>query len=269
LKNKTREISEGNFTANVEVRSPPEIRDLAQALNSMSEKLAALDRMKADFFASMSHELRTPLTSIKEGTGLLLEGIGGPISDRQRRLLDILAEESQRLIKLVNSLLDLSKMEAGMMTYDFELGTVEPLIEQAIAEIMPLVEAKQIKIESRFVTPLPAVRIDPERLLQVLRNLLGNAVKFAPHGGAVSVSAERTSNGLEIAVKDSGMGIPAENLQAIFEKFNQVNQLNGPARHGTGLGLAIAKSIISSHGGSVWAKSQLGQGSTFTFVLPC
>lgn len=269
LKNKTREIAEGHFTANVEVRSPPEIRELAQALNSMSEKLAALDRMKADFFASMSHELRTPLTSIKEGTGLLLEGIGGPISDRQRRLLDILAEESQRLIKLVNSLLDLSKMEAGMMTYDFELGTVEPLIKQAIAEIMPLVEAKQIKIESRFVPPLPAVRIDPERLLQVLRNLLGNAVKFTSHGGAVSVSAERSSDGLEIAVKDSGMGIPAENLQAIFEKFNQGNKSNAQARHGTGLGLAIAKSIISSHGGSVWAESQLGHGSTFTFVLPC
>ena len=269
LKNKTREIAEGNFTANVEVRSPPEIRELAQALNSMSEKLAALDRMKADFFASMSHELRTPLTSIKEGTGLLLDGIGGPISDKQRRLLDILAEESQRLIKLVSSLLDLSKMEAGMMSYDFELGTVEPLIERAIAEIMPLVEAKQIKIESRFVTPLPAVRIDPERLLQVLRNLLGNAVKFTPQGGAVSVSAERSSDGLKIAVKDSGMGIPAENLQSIFEKFNQGNQLNGQARHGTGLGLAIAKSIISSHGGSVWAESQLGQGSTFIFVLPC
>ena len=269
LKNKTREIAEGNFSANVEVRAPPEIRELAQALNSMSEKLAALDRMKAEFFASMSHELRTPLTSIKEGTGLLLEGIGGPISDRQRRLLDILAEESQRLIKLVDSLLDLSKMEAGMMTYDFELGTVEPLIKQAIAEIMPLVEAKQIKIESRFVTPLPAVRMDPERLLQVLRNLLGNAVKFTPHGGAVIVSAERTRDGLEVAVKDSGMGIPAGNLLSIFEKFNQGNQLNGQARHGTGLGLAIAKSIISSHGGSVWAESQLGNGSTFTFVLPC
>ncbi len=269
LKKKTREISEGNFTANVEVRSPPEIRELAQALNSMGEKLGELDRMKADFFASMSHELRTPLTSIKEGTGLLLDGIGGLINDKQRRLLDILDEESQRLIKLVNSLLDLSKMEAGMMTYDFEIGTVDPLIKRAIAEIAPLVEAKQITIENRFVTPLPAVRIDPERLLQGLRNLLGNAVKFTPHGGVVSVSAQRSSGGLEIAVKDSGMGIPEENLQTIFEKFNQGNQLNGQARHGTGLGLAIVKSIISSHGGSVWAESQLGHGSTFTFVLPC
>lgn len=269
LKNKTREIADGNFTANVEVRSPPEVRELAQALNSMGEKLAALDRMKADFFAAMSHELRTPLTAIKEGTGLLLDGIGGPLSDKQRRLLGILAEESQRLIKLVNSLLDLSKMEAGMMSYDFELGAVEPLIKQAIAEIMPLVEAKQIKIASRLVTPLPAVRMDRERLLQVLRNLLANAVKFTPHGGAVSVTAQHASDGIQVAVKDSGMGIPVENLQSIFEKFNQGNQLNSQARHGTGLGLAIAKSIISSHGGSVWAESQLGQGSTFTFVLPC
>jgi signal transduction histidine kinase len=156
-----------------------------------------------------------------------------------------------------------------MMIYDFELGAVEPLIKQAIAEIMPLVEAKQIRIESRFVTPLPAVRMDPERLLQVLRNLLGNAVKFTPHGGEVSVTAQRSSDGLEIAVKDSGMGIPEENLQSIFEKFNQGYQLNEQARHGTGLGLAITKSIISSHGGNVWAESQLGHGSTFTFVLPC
>ncbi|MSP38406.1 MAG: HAMP domain-containing histidine kinase [Deltaproteobacteria bacterium] len=269
LKNKTREIAEGHFGVNVEVRSPPEIRELAQALNSMSEKLAALDRMKADFFASMSHELRTPLTSIKEGTGLLLEGIGGPISDKQRRLLDILAEESQRLINLVNSLLDLSKMEAGMMRYEFEVGAVEPLIKRAIAEIAPLLEAKQIQIESHLAAALPTVRLDPERLLQVLRNLLGNAVKFTPHGGAVSVSAECSSAGLEIAVKDSGMGIPQENLQSIFEKFNQGNQLNGQSRHGTELGLAITKSIILSHGGKVWAESQLGQGSRFIFILPC
>ena len=269
LKRKTEEIAKGNFESGVVVKSPPEIGALAEALSAMSERLRELDRMKADFFASMSHELRTPLTSIKEGTGLLLEGVGGATTEKQRKLLAILAEESNRLISLVNSLLDLSKMEAGMMTYEFEVSNVDPLIKRAVAEIAPLVEAKQIKLESAVAAALPAVRIDPERILQVLRNLLGNAVKFTPAGGQVSVTAKPLDGKLEIAVRDSGPGIPAESLISIFEKFNQGSRPSGSARSGTGLGLAIVKNIVSSHGGKIWAESQLGQGSAFIFVLPC
>jgi two-component system sensor histidine kinase GlrK len=269
LKNKTREIAEGNFSANVEVRSPPEIRELAQALNSMSEKLAALDRMKADFVASMSHELRTPLTSIKEGTGLLLDGIGGPTTEKQQRLLGILAEESNRLISLVNSLLDLSKMEAGMMSYDFTVTNFDPLLKRAVVEIAPLLEAKQISLENGVDGSLPPVRMDAEKILQVLRNLLGNAVKFSPKGGHVRIVANAADGKLEVAVQDSGPGIAAESLLSIFEKFNQGDRQNAAARLGTGLGLAIAKSIILSHGGKIWAESQLGHGSKFIFVLPC
>jgi two-component system sensor histidine kinase GlrK len=269
LKNRTREIAKGNFEGRVEVKSPPEISELAAAIDSMCEKLQELDRMKADFFASMSHELRTPLTSIKEGTGLLLDGVGGETSDKQRKLLGILAEESNRLISVVNSLLDLSKMEAGMMTYDFEMSSVDSLIKRAVAEITPLVEAKHIKLESAIDMPLPSVRIDSERILQVLRNLLGNAVKFTPKGGQVNIIAKPANGKLEVSVKDSGPGIPLDSLAVIFEKFNQGSR-NGPHnRHGTGLGLAIAKNIVSSHGGRIWAESQLGKGSTFIFVLPC
>jgi two-component system, NtrC family, sensor histidine kinase GlrK len=217
----------------------------------------------------MSHELRTPLTSIKEGTGLLLDGVGGETSEKQRKLLGILAEESNRLISLVNSLLDYSKMEAGMMAYDFEINGVDPLIKRAIAEIIPLVEAKQIHLESTVAESLPAVRVDPERMLQVLRNLLANAVKFTPKGGHVRVTAKAANGKLEISVKDSGPGIPAESLVSIFEKFNQGSHQGPHARQGTGLGLAIAKSIVASHGGKIWAESQLGKGSTFIFVLPC
>ena len=269
LKHKTREIAAGNFDVRVQVQSPPEIGELAEALNAMAEKLRELDRMKADFFAAMSHDLRTPLTSIKEGTGLLLDGVGGPTTERQRKLLAILAEESNRLIHLVNSLLDLSKMEAGMMSYEFAISQVDTLLKRAIAEIAPLVEAKQITVESAIEAPLPAVRIDPERILQVLRNLLGNAVKFTPKGGLVRVSAKPGAGKLEIAVMDSGPGIPEESLISIFEKFNQGKRPDEHARSGTGLGLAIAKSIISSHGGKIWAESHVGRGSTFVFVLPC
>jgi signal transduction histidine kinase len=179
------------------------------------------------------------------------------------------AEESNRLIGVVNSLLDLSKIEAGMMAYEFEMVHIDPLVRRAISEITPLVEAKQIELQSAIEDKLPAARLDPERILQVLRNLIGNAVKFTPNGGQVRVSARPVNGKLEVSVKDSGPGIPAENLTAIFEKFSQGKPRDFLTRQGTGLGLAIAKSIINSHGGEIWAESRLGEGSTFVFVLPC
>ncbi len=269
LKNQTREIAKGNFEAKLLVDSPPEIGELATAINSMCEKLQEIDKMKTDFFASMSHELRTPLTSIKEGTGLLLDGVGGAISVKQRKLLSILAEESNRLINVVNSLLDFSKMEAGMMAYEFEMATLDPLVKRAMAEITPLVEAKEIILESELDAPLPPIKIDPERILQVLRNLLGNAVKFTPKGGQVSIAVKTINGKLQVSVKDSGPGIPEDFLVSIFEKFNQGSRQAPNARQGTGLGLAIANSIITSHGGKIWAESVLGKGSTFIFALPC
>ncbi|HXK31117.1 MAG TPA: HAMP domain-containing sensor histidine kinase [Candidatus Binatia bacterium] len=269
LKSKTRDIAEGRFDAGLRISSPPEIAELAVAFNRMCERLGELERMKADFFSSMSHELRTPLTSIKEGTGLLLDGVGGETTNKQRRLLTILAEESNRLIGVVNSLLDLSKLEAGMLNYEFETVNLDPLIRRAVAEIAPLVEAKQITVETAIEVPLPPARLDPERMLQVLRNLLGNAVKFTPKGGQVTVTASPGDGKLQVSVQDSGPGIPAESLTAIFEKFHQGNDKGAHTRPGTGLGLAIAKNIINSHGGEIWAESQLGQGSKFCFVLPC
>jgi two-component system sensor histidine kinase GlrK len=269
LKSRTKEIAAGRFEGCVEVGSPPEIAELAAAFNLMCDRLKELDRMKSDFYAAMSHELRTPLTSIKEGTGLLLDGVGGETTEKQRKLLAILAEESNRLIGVVNSLLDLSKIEAGMMTYRFEPAHVDPLIRQAIAEITPLAEAKQIRLESALEASLPTARLDRERILQVLRNLVGNAVKFTPKGGYVRVAARRANGKLEVSVKDSGPGIPAEHLTTIFDKFRQGNHNGGPGRQGTGLGLAIAKNVIASQGGKIWAQSELGQGSTFIFSLPC
>ena len=156
-----------------------------------------------------------------------------------------------------------------MMRYEFETSHIEPLIKRAVAEIAPLVEAKQIHFESAVEDPMPALRLDPERILQVLRNLMGNAVKFTPKGGQVSIAAKRRDGILEVSVKNSGPGIPAESLGTIFEKFSQGSHAGAIHRQGTGLGLAIAKNIITSHGGNIWAESQLGSGSRFVFVLPC
>lgn len=269
LKNKTREIARGRFEANLSLSSPPEIGELASSFNLMCQKLSELDRLKSDFFASMSHELRTPLTSIKEGTGLLLEGVGGATTEKQRKLLTILAEESNRLISLVNSLLDLSKMEAGMMNYSFEKASLAPLIKKAVGEITPLVEAKEIRLETEIADGLPTVKLDRERILQALRNLLGNAVKFTPKAGRVRVVARPTNGKVEVSFRDTGPGIPTENLTTIFDKFHQGPTTGSFSANGSGLGLAIAKHVIVSHGGEIWAENHPEQGSTFIFVLPC
>jgi two-component system sensor histidine kinase GlrK len=269
LKNKTREIARGRFEGDLRLSSPPEIGELAASLNFMCQKLNELDKMKSDFFASMSHELRTPLTSIKEGTGLLLEGVGGPTTEKQRKLLTILVEESNRLIRLVNSLLDFSKMEAGMMNYSFERASLAPLIRKAIGEITPLLEAKEIRLETEIAEGLPTVKLDRERILQALRNLLGNAIKFTPKAGRVTVAAKPLKGKVEVSVRDTGPGIAAENLKKIFEKFHQGDSTGVFSPNGTGLGLAIAKHIIVSHGGEIWAENHPEQGSTFIFVLPC
>jgi two-component system sensor histidine kinase GlrK len=268
LMEKTKEISKGVFNDDLNIASPPEISELAGAFNSMCGKLKMVDKMKSDFFSSMSHELRTPLTSIKEGINLLREGVGGTIPERQKRLLAILSEESKRLIDLVNSLLDLSKMEAGMMTYTFEPGTVTPLIERATTEMIPLIEARKITLTTKVDQKLPVIKIDREKILQVLRNLVGNAVKFTPEGGQVRVVARLVNRGVEVSVSDTGPGIKKENLTTIFEKFHQAPFKHSNPIKGTGLGLAIVNHVITAHGGRVWAESEPGQGSSLIFVLP-
>jgi two-component system sensor histidine kinase GlrK len=268
MEHKTGEIARGLFRGDLTLSSPPEIGKLANAFNLMCNKLNELDKMKADFFSSVSHEFRTPLSTIKMGLGLLQEEVEGPISDKQRKLLDILGEETNRLTGLVNALLDLSKMEAGMMTYAFEQKDLLPLIGKVTKEMEPLVEARKIHLEAKMADRLPQVKMDSERMLQALRNLIGNAVKFTPDGGRVSVAARPTGQGVEVSVSDTGPGIPRENLNTIFEKFQQ-GIVKGPQQmKGTGLGLAITKQIIASHGGRIWAESRPGQGSTFIFLLP-
>ena len=268
LKKRTSLIARGEFDGKVELTSPPEIADLAHAFNLMCDRLKDLDAMKSDFYSTMSHELRTPLTSIKEGIGLLLEGVGGDVTEKQRRLLTILAEESQRLISLVNSLLDLSKMEAGMMSYNLEPASLTSVIDRAVTELGPLAEAKKIKIEARVEQPMPLIKMDPDRILQALRNLVGNAVKFTPDGGRVVLSAAQKNGTVEVAVSDTGPGISSDDLPMIFDKYRQGNAKSSYRLRGTGLGLAIVKHIITSHGGQVWVESQTGQGSSFIFVLP-
>lgn len=268
MKKKTKEIARGHFRGDLNLTSPPEIGELADAFNLMCNKLQELDEMKSDFFNSISHELRTPLSTIKIGLELLRRKTERMSKEDQETILETIYKENNRVIDLVNSLLDLSKMEAGMMTFNFEPKEVTPLINRVVQEMGPLIKAKQITLETKIIEKLPSIKMDSERILQVLRNLIGNALKFTPAGGAVKVSAFSIDDGVRVSVADTGPGIPAENLKTIFEKFRQLTIKDSPQIRGTGLGLAIARQIITSHGGKIWAESELGKGSTFVFVLP-
>ncbi len=270
LKEKTREISRGVFEGDLEITSPREVSELAGELNRMCESLKEVDIMKSGFFASMSHELRTPLASIKQGISLLRDRAAGPVPDKQKRLFIILTEETNRLIELVNSILELSKMEAGMMPFALKYDDLPTLVRKVVNEMTPLVEAKKvgIRIDSGDEEEVPPVRLDRERILQALRNLVGNAVKFTPENGEISIEVCCRNGCLECSIHDTGPGIPAESLDRIFEKFHQSPvRTSGPIK-GTGLGLAFVKHIIAAHGGSVWAESEPGKGATFVFALP-
>ncbi len=260
---RTRDVSAGIFEGNLHIASPPEIAELNRAFNLMCEKLTAVDKMKGDFFSMVSHELRTPLTTISEGAHLLLEGVGGKVTEKQVNLLNILLAETNRLIRMVNSILDLSKMEAGMMPYAFERTHIGSLVEKALTEITPLLEAKKIILTKDIPEDLPYQKVDGERILQVLRNLIGNAVKFTPHGGRITIAGRPVEDsGVELSVEDTGPGIPSHKVATVFEKYSGFDH-----KSGTGLGLAIVKHIISAHGGRIWVESGNGRGSRFVFVL--
>lgn len=267
MQTKMSEFSSGIREPELNISSPPEIAKLGRSFNLMCEKLKELDRLKADFYALMSHELRTPLSSIKESTNLFLEGRGGSVTETQKKLLSITAEESNRMIELVNSLLDISKLEAGMMAYHFSQVDLNTLIAQAVKEVTPLAEAKRIRIEKKLAE-LPLLSLDPERILQVLRNLIGNALKFTPANGFIAVSSFSREKGVSVTVTDTGPGISQEHAAIIFDKYRQAGVSGQNKLQGTGLGLAVVKYIVQHHGGSVWVESDGARGSTFTVALP-
>lgn len=267
IKKKTREIARGRFEDPLKLSSPPEIEELANALNTMSKQLGEAEKVKSDFFALMTHELRTPLASMKAGIALLQKHSERAETDRQK-ILAIISEECNRLIQQVNSLLDLSKMEAGIIDLDVGPHDIKPLLKKAIAEIEPLSASRNIFFEFDYSGRISPVIIDAERLLQVIRNILGNAVKYSPDGSKIKISLKPVREGLEFAVTDSGPGIAKEDTAAIFDKYRQAEHAVQSGVKGTGLGLALAKNVVDAHGGKIWVESEPGKGSTFTVFLP-
>ncbi|MBI4639517.1 MAG: HAMP domain-containing histidine kinase [Candidatus Tectomicrobia bacterium] len=274
LAQELRWVGRGEFRRSLNIRAPKEVNELAQAFNWMAERLAELDQMKADFVAHVSHELRTPLTGIQGGTDLLLEKIPGPLTTSQQEILEIVKSHSERLFHSISSILDLSKMEGGMMEYVKVPSDLAALIDRSVKTVRLIAQKKRIQMEAICNPSLPFISLDEERIQQVLDNLLNNAVKFTPEGGAIKISAslKGDENGqgslVEVRVSDTGVGIPEEEREKIFDKFYQSPYHRRESQQGTGLGLAIARHIVEAHGGRMWVESHVGEGATFVFTLP-
>ncbi|TVL99256.1 MAG: histidine kinase [Candidatus Brocadia sp. WS118] len=286
LKDATEHIAHGDLDHRIEVTSNDEIGTLGMAFNQMCNKLKEMDQMKTDFVSNVSHNLKTPLTVIREANDLLLEKIAGPVSDAQIKLLNITKEETIRLTMMINDLLDISRIEAGLMRYNFQYASIQDIIQKSTDEIRFLAESKNIHIRWSKGGDISKVLLDREKIAQVMDNLLSNAIKFTPSGGRITVTVNEADfktvpqffaeesrlnnvhSFVQVSISDTGIGIPVECHKKIFDKFQQVNNKGKGGMKGTGLGLSIVKHIILDHGGDIWVESNMGQGSVFRFTLP-
>jgi two-component system phosphate regulon sensor histidine kinase PhoR len=233
-------------------------------------KQKELDRMKQAFVASVSHELRTPLVAIEKSISLILTKTTGPLSADQQQFLGIADRNLKRLTRLINDLLDMSKLEAGRMQLKVQEGHLEKVILESIDPLSTWANTPGVTIKSEIQSDMPPITFDPDRIIQVLTNLIGNAIKFTPQGGTITVSAgvNAASGDAQVSVEDSGIGIPPESISKVFDKFYQVGERTPSDIGGTGLGLSIAKEIVALHGGKIWTESEHGMGAKFTFALP-
>jgi PAS domain S-box-containing protein len=246
-------LEQGRFSGSV-----LSFRDISQRF--------ALDRMKDEFVSTVSHELRTPLTSIRGALGLLSAGLLGTMSEKAANLLRIALSNSDRLVRLINDILDLERIQSGREPLAFRPISLGEIVRQAIDGMQPVADAAGVQlIHDANVVQLSA---DPDRLLQVITNLLSNAVKFSPEGATVSVTLREGSSGITLSVIDQGRGIPADKLDSIFDRFQQVDASDSRQKGGSGLGLAICRTIVQQHGGRIWAERNSVCGSTFRVALP-
>jgi PAS domain S-box-containing protein len=236
-------------------------------LEMTNRELERANRLKSEFLASMSHELRTPLHTIIGFSELLAEELEGPLNEKQRRFVEHVHKDSLHLLELINDILDISKIEAGRLELRPEAFDFTALVTESLASVRSLAEAKAHILETSLDVPA-AVQADRLRIKQVLVNLLSNAIKFTPEGGRIRVEARVQEPFVAVSVSDTGVGIPVEEHDFIFDKFHQVGATTKGVREGTGLGLAITKRLVEQHGGTIRVDSQPQQGSTFLFTLP-
>ena len=269
------EIAGGDFSRHVEVSNRDELGALAVNLNRMNDELRRLygeletvSRHKSEFVANMSHELRTPLNAIIGFSDVLHEQMFGELNERQLVYVQDVLEAGRHLLSVINDILDLSKVEAGLMELELSEFALRAALESGLTMQAERATRDGVGLDLRLEPDEITVRADERKLRQVVFNLLSNAVKFTPPGGRVAVSALMTDGVIEVAVSDSGPGIAPDDQGLIFEEFRQVRGDSGPAHEGTGLGLPLARKLIELHGGRLWVESVQGMGSTFRFTLP-
>jgi signal transduction histidine kinase len=243
-----------------------ELKERAARLGQAYTDLQALDRLKDELVQNVSHELRTPLTFVKGYIELLLDGEMGQINEQQRESLAIVADKTNAIARLVSDILFLQQIEHQSLQLS-DLNLVE-VVRRALQSNQPPATAAGITLQAMAPPHLPPVRADRDRVNQVLDNLIGNAIKFSPNGGSITVQLEEANDMVQVSVSDTGIGIPPDQTERIFERFYQVDGSATRQFGGAGLGLAIVKRIVEAHGGHIWAKSQVDHGSTFLFTLP-
>ncbi len=259
-----RRMEVGDYSTRIYTTTRDEVGQLAAAFNRMSLELGNLETSRRDLVANVSHELKTPITAIRAHLENLLDGVEEPNPE----VLQVMLAQSERLGRLVEQLLDLSKLESGEVPLRREEVSLGPLVTQVMSEIEVASADRDVVVHSDVPDDLPSIEADPERVHQVIFNLVDNAVRFTPEGGEVRIEAHRHNGAVEVSVADTGVGIPADALPRLFERFYRVDPARAREDGGTGIGLAIARSVVEAHGGTIRAESEIGHGSTFTFDLP-
>jgi len=264
-----RRLADGDTSQRAPVSGPPEVRAMAESFNDMAAKVAATQQAQRDFLANVSHDLRTPLTSIQGFSQAIVDGVASD-PESARRAAQIIHDETGRLHRMVESLLDLARLEAGSVTLERRPVQIDAIVRRVADSMAVRAKEQGVTLRTELPGELPPVSGDGDRLAQVFTNLIDNALGYTPLGGSVTLRAQRADGGLAVAVQDTGVGIPPDELSRIFERFYQVDKSRqrSAARRGTGLGLAIAREIIEAHGGKISATSTPGEGTTFTVWLP-
>jgi signal transduction histidine kinase len=246
------------------------IEEQRQQLEIANEKLREIDRLKSSFLSNVSHELRTPLTAIGGIAENLLDGMTGELNAKQARYITGIKDSGDRLARLINDLLDLSAIEANRIKITPSSFSLDDLVYKVAEMLKPVAEVKSVALEVPARNERIMARADCDRIIQVLTNLVINAVKFTPPGGRIALTLEPLIEGnwLQVNVTDSGPGIPTTEMENIFDEFYQISPSDGQKTEGVGLGLAICKRLVEMHGGAIWVDSVPGRGSSFHFTLP-
>ena len=259
-------LTKWNKSLELEVASKTsEITKSNELLKRANKKLMELDKLKSDFVSMVSHELKTPLTPMKTSAEFLLEN--DPDMNVRREMLELIVRNIDRQTRMVNDMLDISRIESGNMRYRKDMLDIGEIINSAIETIKKQSEEKKINITTDIPTDLLKINADKDKLIQVFINLLSNALKFTPNGGNVEIKANESEKYIEVCVKDDGIGIPSDKIDKIFNKFYQIDNTSARPYGGSGLGLAITKSIMEGHGGTIRAKSTPGEGSIFILTF--